>query len=389
MKKIFYWPLTLSYAILSIVLPKNNKRIVFLSFPDCSDNAYALFLTLISRNRNDHGWQYVWLVNDLSWSSIYLKGEVQESLLSNVVVVKKNSVLGLYLFLTAKFVFFTHGTYWFARCSFRQTVVNLWHGMPLKRIGLLDGKSPKDIPFSNYVIATSSLFQQIMSRAFGMQLSNILVVGQPRNDWLFDEAFIPAKFEGYTYKKCVLWMPTYRQSTIGDIRQDSVDSEGTPFVIDKNSLAILNNLMMSNESICVIKLHPMDVLNSYKFPIYSNILIINSIEVKRRCINNYALIKAADCLLTDYSSVFIDYMLLERPIGFMISDLQSYVRGFVFDEDVTPLLPGTILRSMDDLSEFLVDVFHGRANEQPPYSLMGDHKSGASDRLLNILGIGV
>lgn len=64
-------------------------------------------------------------------------------------------------------------------------MVNLWHGMPIKAIGLLDGKSKEDICYSDYLIATSEFYRKIMADPFDMHLDQVLTVGLPRNDVLY------------------------------------------------------------------------------------------------------------------------------------------------------------------------------------------------------------
>lgn len=389
MRRWLYWPLTAAYALLSLLLPKNKKCCVFLSFPDCSDNAYALFRVMLKCDKEKKGRRYVWLVDDVAWSMAFLQQELCKThSIDNVRVVQKNSVTGLFLFLTAGYAFFTHGTYWFAKSGFRQCVVNLWHGMPLKRIGLLDGKSERELPFSHYVIATSGIFQDVMARAFGKDKRHVLVCGQPRNDWLFDDEFKPAQFPEYTYEKCVLWMPTYRQSVIGDIRQDGGDSIVAQMFRDHAELETLNTIMAASNALCVVKLHPMDVLNQHKMTSLSNVLLLTTEECKSRKLNNYALIKAADCLLTDYSSVFIDYMLLGRPIGFVVSDLTEYSRGFAFDFVSNDFFPGVILESIADTHGFLKKILNDKADFKQQSSIfVSTHQAGASERLLEFLNI--
>ena len=55
-------------------------------------------------------------------------------------------------------------------------------------------------------------------------------------------------------------------------------------------------------------------------------------------------------LITDYSSVYVDYLLLDRPIVFSCPDLEKYKkdRGFVV-EDPSLLMPGTLVRNQKEL----------------------------------------
>ena len=75
----------------------------------------------------------------------------------------------------------------------------------------------------------------------------------------------------------------------------------------------------------------------------------------------YALLGQADGLITDYSSVYFDYLLLNRPIGFTVDDMEEYMknRGFVVD-DPRPLMPGQFLNTPEDFCGFLSDLLEGR-----------------------------
>ena len=118
-------------------------------------------------------------------------------------------------------------------------VVNLWHGMPLKNIGYLDGK--KVIPQSSLAIATSKVSQEIISQSFGLNTNNVLITGQPRCDLMFDKIDLKQIFElEDTIEKVILWLPTYRHSIIGDIRVDSNYGYNLPVLSDKD-LIVLNN----------------------------------------------------------------------------------------------------------------------------------------------------
>ena len=71
----------------------------------------------------------------------------------------------------------------------------------------------------------------------------------------------------------------------------------------------------------------------------------------------YTFLGTTSALITDYSSVFLDYYLLNRPVAFTINDFEEYKdkRGFVFD-DVKSLMVGSVIRDSHDLLEFLESV---------------------------------
>jgi CDP-glycerol glycerophosphotransferase (TagB/SpsB family) len=98
----------------------------------------------------------------------------------------------------------------------------------------------------------------------------------------------------------------------------------------------------------------MDALQQCFLPQYDNILILK--ELKHN-IQLYPLLGNMDFLLTDYSSVWVDYEILNKPIGFLIDDMQAYnqSRGFTF-EDFERILPGNIILNINQLYDFFMAV---------------------------------
>ena len=74
----------------------------------------------------------------------------------------------------------------------------------------------------------------------------------------------------------------------------------------------------------------------------------------------YKLVKDSDFLITDYSSIYFDYLLLNRPIGFTIEDMKEYEgnRGFVFEHPFE-YMPGRIIQNKEEFMCFLQDTVAG------------------------------
>ena len=94
----------------------------------------------------------------------------------------------------------------------------------------------------------------------------------------------------------------------------------------------------------------MDILQQRMFPSFSTILILKQADLKCQL---YPLLGNCDYLLTDYSSVWVDYEIMDKPIGFVMDDIEQYrsSRGFNFD-NMDKILPGPILSSLDSLISF-------------------------------------
>ena len=69
----------------------------------------------------------------------------------------------------------------------------------------------------------------------------------------------------------------------------------------------------------------------------------------------YALLRRTDALITDYSSVYIDYLLTGKPIGFTIDDMADHQTGYHFP-DPLELMPGPHMISFSDLIKFVTDL---------------------------------
>jgi len=344
--------------ILDLISPKDRNTFLFLSFPDVSDNAFSMFKYLFDSYKNENK-RYIWLINDIDKKDEYLNMiyeclYIEKSDLKKIIFIKKNSVLGILKYYQSKYIFYTHGLYPGLKYSKKHIIVNLWHGMPLKRIGLLlDNKNP-NIPKSDFVIATSVFFQNYMAKAFGVDLNSVLVSGQPRNDLLLEKVDYLKRFNinKEKYKKIFLWTPTYRQSIIGYTGLDGELNDGLPVISENYDL--LNQELKRLNAFMIIKLHPMDVLNNKKFNKFSNLLFLKNEDFEKKYCQLYNILANVDILITDFSSIYIDFLLLNRPIGFVMEDFDSYSnsRGLII-ENPKEYMPGEFVSSELELFSFL------------------------------------
>lgn len=168
------------FFILNSITPKSKNKILFESFPDFSDNSMALYTYMIE-NKYNSKYKLIWLIGkeynkDLTDKMKSIKSN------KNVTVVYKRSVQGIFNFITSKYVFYTHGMYFNSKIPKNQIVFNLWHGMPLKRLGLLDNKMQNQISKFTYCSVNGDIFVDIFKKVFGVEEDKIKVFGQPRND---------------------------------------------------------------------------------------------------------------------------------------------------------------------------------------------------------------
>ena len=314
---------------MNTIIPKKNKRIVLYSNWGFRDNLRTLYQYLV-----DNGYQEEYEIICASNDFYHLE--------------KKNDVKyvsiyrGVYYFLTSKYFFYSFGKYPIKPAP-NQMVVNLWHGMPLKKIGNLEeGLENVDYNFFTKLVSSSDFFTPIMKAAFNATNEQMLLVGNIRNDELFKEK----------QDKRIIWMPTYRNSKNYHDSQDALI-----FSLKEDDFSKIEQLLSEYGYQLYIKLHPLEESRLQVQMNHSNIHLLTEEIISEQYGTLYTFLGTTSALITDYSSVFLDYYLLNRPVAFTINDYEEYKdkRGFVF-EDVKSLMAGPTISNLDDLFEFLLSV---------------------------------
>lgn len=362
------------------LIPTKNM-ICFSSFPDFSDNAYALYAYLLKEGL-DVKYKMVWLIVDKNILS-EIKCKVSGNS-NNTLLLYKYSIRGLWSYIRSRFVFETHGIFPFLMLGQHpDKQICLWHGMPLKLIGACLKEGDSCSKNANYTICSSKLFQPIMAKSFSFDNDRVLITGQPRCDLLFEKTdwFEINRINREEYEKIGIWMPTYRKSIIGDILNDGIYKDNGVSILKEEELQSLDIFLRKKRILLLVKLHPMDALQEVEYNHFSNIVIIKPKEFKSQL---YPLLGACDFLLTDYSSVFIDYQILKRPIGFVMDDIETYrsSRGFYFD-NIETILPGPIISDYYTLCSFIENPYYLESNVS--FNDYFDCKS--SERVCKKLGI--
>jgi CDP-glycerol glycerophosphotransferase (TagB/SpsB family) len=241
--------------------------------------------------------------------------------------------------------------------------VNLWHGVGNKKINY-DNKFDKvrhpknnwdkfrtylrrmsDEKPSHYILATSERMSEIFAGAFQVDKSHLITEGYPRNDVLLnsnisniytrlEEDNLKRIFELKKSGKIIdFYMPTFRDSEIEFLK-----------IMNLNEF---NRFLVENHIVFVTKLHPKSKLKqAFKELDYSNII---NLEAE---IDPYVFLKYADILTTDYSSIYSDYMLLNRPVVAFQYDYDVYsinTREGYFDFD--EYMPEVKAKNMHELMQ--------------------------------------
>ena len=281
-----------------------------------------------------------------------------DELNSSVRFLSRRSLRGYLLPIVCRYVFFTHGLSGL-RSSCGQTFVNLWHGVGYKKVGLLS-KGGTGV-WADYTVVTSPLFQDVYSRSFGVPIESTLVTGLPRNDRLIsgvehkseilDKAGIRSDFATIFF-----WLPTFRKTS------DGAGADGVPtdnlFSVPGFDTGEFNRLLAENNSLCIVKPHPLAPL--FENESLSNLKFIDEQWLCDHRLTLYPLLSVADCLISDVSSVMVDYCLLDRPVICMMADMEEYLRtrGSVL-EPLKDWIPGPVAQNSEELTEQLKLIFRG------------------------------
>lgn len=342
---------------LNSIVPK-GKLIIFNSYPDLSGNPFALF-RYICEERIDilRKYKIIWTTKFDTQRAKKVLAEISND---TIKVYKKNSIFGIFNLLRAEYIITSHNYITGIYGGRNQKQINLWHGMPFKTIGnMIQNGGIEDKIQGDVTIATSPIFQELMSRSFGINKDSVLVTGQPCTDSMFfdSDVLIKLGINRNEYKTIMIWMPTYRKSVVGALHQDGDINAFGPLDIISKHIDEVNEKLRSREILMLIKPHPMDVLCKIKMPQVSNIRVIHNSDLERENVELYNLLGHCDVLLTDYSSVYIDYLILDRPMAFVCSDIMEYSksRGFCF---IPPrdYLPGELITNYEEFILYISNM---------------------------------
>lgn len=323
----------LAYRIVERLIPVGRDE-CFISFPPVEDNALAVFLELMRRSHGETK-HLVWLANEPELGAARLLARLGPEKAAEIRIFKKNSLRGVWCFLRARRVFFTHNHYGFVRRGSKPNrLINLWHGMPLKAIGFLDPGNKSLIPASDLTIASSEFFRPIVAKAIGLPENRVLVTGLPRCDQLASPIHAARDLRNSLLagaNRLVLWMPTYRFNIVGPGRTDSRSGRDASLAQFMRDLSALSGLAQANQCAIAVKLHPMDFLCAEQLPDLPRLTVLRPDDPAFLDCGLYDLLAVTDGLITDLSSVCFDFMATRRPILITRDFLSSYTRELLFD----------------------------------------------------------
>lgn len=255
-------------------------------------------------------------------------------------------------------------------------LIQLWHGFPLKALGHMmksfhsEGNRTTNL-WQRYdqIASYGQIYTNFMCACYGTPLSQYWVTGMPRNDLLFradGKKNLQKRLPDSAGRKVVLYMPTFREIEHQNKKRIQVDGDADGYIFYWKDFDIsrLERFCMRNNVYFVFKLHPSDASKVKTWYADSEYIgILTDEMLAEQCMYEY--LNAADILLTDYSSVYFDYLLLDRPIVFTDKDMDSYAaqRGVIL-EPLDFWRPGAVVRTIDEIESEIVNAVSGKDRYQ-------------------------
>ena len=391
-KKIVITLIQLIYHMIYRLIPVDQHTILFLSFHGrgYSDNPKAIYEQM-RKDERFKDYHFVWCIKNNKQKTIEIEGATIISYLS-----------------VAYFFYLSRAKYWVFNCKMpayiakkeNQIYLQTWHGTPLKRLGH-DIHVDKDTTFYrsqlsaeemyrtydvdvaryNYMISPNSFCTDIFQSAFAIDRARLIETGYPRNDILTNataeqKQAIKDRLGIPSDKKVLLYAPTWRDNQY--VRA------GYTFKLEADFKKWKE--MLADDYVVVFKPHYLIINETAKDESLKGFLF--NIEANEDISSLYLI---ADALVTDYSSVFFDYAILNRPIYFYMYDIESYkdeLRGFYID--IYKDLPGKIYDQEQAMLEAIKqgDYDFDKLKEFNAY--FNEHEDGcASKRVVETLLTGV
>ena len=325
-----------------------ENYIVLESEGDFTDNIRAFYDYLIE-NRINERYRLIWVVH----TPRKFKNKIHDK---NVRFISRFH-RGIHI----KAMYYNAVSKWFVVSHFswpfiwkpEQIVINTTHS-----VHALKKMEPVKRKCCDYVLSCSNYTADVLKEVFHVDQAHCLTIGMPRLDLLYKHYDCVHKlFDDVRDEKIILCMATFRQT------ESWTDSKKVnPYVLNiiasSEELAELNTFLRQQNYIMIIKIHHLQDMRFISSIMFDHIRYITDEDLSRSDAQVNQLLENADILLTDYSSVFYEFLLLNKPIGFLVKDMEDYSRGFLADDPLSEM-PGEKIDSLQQLKEFIVKCNKG------------------------------
>lgn len=362
-------------------------NITFCSFPDFSGNAKALYEYMVKRYKDNMN--YTWIVHNKSIMQLLNKKGIKSILIGTDEF--KSYIPKTNVFFT------THANLAGDKIKAKNSIyIELWHGIGPKPVGFLtENLSKKDILWYNflketidYMIVPSELWRVLFSAMFNINAQQILPLGLP----LLDEIKKSNGKENLSkligvnvnrYNKIIMYMPTFKKGC-GRKLESNYNKNNILNFYDYSDNDFIEYLK-DNNYLLIVKRHPNDECNYVKI---ENNFIKNLDDqmLLNQGLNVNNILNAGDLLITDYSSLGLEFCFLDKPVIYIATDLKEYVknRGVIL-KDYDFWTQKNYCYSYKDFIYKLEKSLKGKNKISIKEELYGSLKDGGCDKICDFL----
>lgn len=337
--------------LISFLIPKSNKYVIVGGWygKRYADNSRGIYEYLNAHKIELGLKKVIWYTNDDAiYNTLRSKG---------LDVLKGLNAKSVFYHLRSKTHFIDqtpHDILGFL--SVRCTRINMWHGIPIKKVGnLIEGKEVT-ISFwdkvasggcwlDQYVLATSDMASNILTRVMGIKQEKCIIASYPRTNLLYSKEAKSINQDSFS----VFYLPTFREK---EERNPILDTD----------LEVMNKIFATERIIFQLKPHPASNSDWTVVNGLSNFKILDaSIDVYDSLVNT-------DLLITDYSSVYFDYILTGKAIVFFPYDYEEYItndRGLILPYD--KYTPGDKIYTVENLVSKIIEIKNDYLSYQEKY----------------------
>ena len=330
-----------------------RKAFVLESHPDLSDNTYALYEELLRRGYHK---KY-----KLYWMKTF-PGKPDWNLPEGVSYFENQpsgfceTIRRAYVLNTSRYIMDCNSFVKKRRKG--QVRFHLGHGMPIK----IDLEYSRKFGECDRYMVQSPFWYDIFETQIQVPEEVLCPLGYPRNDVLVHSKEIPKwNKEKEKYGKTILWMPTYRQHRAHEDKAlENTYPYGMPCVETKEQLQRLEEQLAEHTILLLFRPHPVQDLSVFHKEELPHIRIADDAFLASMECTLYELLAQTDALITDYSSVYFDYLLTDRPIALTIADREEYFTRFTLAfPDYKEAVKGFYIETFSQLSSFLAEIAKG------------------------------
>lgn len=370
------------YCMLCLLLP-HKKTIIFESGDNIFDNGFV-FANYIAGQLDYKKYRLICIGKKrVADNNVFLPSiiyfQYDNSFASQLKLLKFS--------LRAKYIFYSYDNYWkYIKLRKSTKIVFIRHGaFPIKNVS-----EYYDSMFDNknfyYVLCTTPFVRQQLELRYPKDNIKYFLSGMPRSDLLksnkVDTVFKALRIDAKL--KIIIIACTFRHF---DDPNALFFKDEFPISFSEKEVCGLNKMAIKKNIVLLFKLHHAQFCNMTNFS-YSNIIFVDDNLLEKNKINNFDLFNASSALVTDYSGIFIDYLLTDKPLGFILTDKKQYgdKRGFTIP-NFEDYLPGEKILNKKEFVNFVFEGFleskkFAKARFEARKNFTGDY-SNFSESLIN------